>query len=151
MLTRASQTAPMRTLIRFGSSKNVHIKNPSAAELPFEGKAAGKQPVSVKLEAQKLYAFCGCGHSNKQPFCDGSHKGAGVTLRRPIRFTVDKTDNYWVCMCKESKKVPLCDGTHKTVQGSHEKPTTFVAFGESPVYDGVARQLGYKYKNGGFQ
>ena len=161
----------------------MHIQNPSATRIPVDGKSAGNKPVSVKLEAQKLYAFCSCGHSEKQvcllsyircacsiesclqPFCDGSHKGAGKTLLRPIRFTVDKTDNYWLCMCKHTKKTPLCDGTHKTVcrlsktflivvlqvNDHRDKPSTAIAFGNSPVYDGVARQLGYKYKNGGFQ
>lgn len=46
--------------------KNVDIKNPSASSIPFQGKSAGDKPITVKLEAQKLYAFCSCGHSEKQ-------------------------------------------------------------------------------------
>uniref|UniRef100_A0AC34Q618 Iron-binding zinc finger CDGSH type domain-containing protein n=1 Tax=Panagrolaimus sp. JU765 TaxID=591449 RepID=A0AC34Q618_9BILA len=152
MLARTTQTLSLQTAKRFtGSYKNVNVKNPSAANLPFEGHVADSKPISVKLEAEKLYAFCGCGLSNKQPFCDGSHKGMGRTLRRPVRFTVNKTDDYWLCMCKESKKFPLCDGTHKTTSSAQDKPTISAMFGASPVYDGVARQLGYRYKNGGFQ
>ena len=34
-------------------------------------------PYQVELEARKRYAWCRCGRSQKQPFCDGSHKEAG--------------------------------------------------------------------------
>ena len=37
---------------------------------------AGKTPIPVQLEAGKTYAWCSCGNSSNQPFCDGSHKGS---------------------------------------------------------------------------
>jgi len=39
-----------------------------------EPKIAAKQPVTVKLEAGRTYAWCRCGASKTQPFCDGTHK-----------------------------------------------------------------------------
>jgi CDGSH-type Zn-finger protein len=73
---------------------------------------AGRSPKPVELEAGKQYAFCTCGRSEKQPFCDGSHK---VTSFRPHVFTAEKTGQAWLCMCKHTKNVPFCDGTHKTI------------------------------------
>ena len=35
-------------------------------------------PYQVELEAGKRYAWCRCGRSQKQPFCDGSHAGTGI-------------------------------------------------------------------------
>lgn len=35
---------------------------------------AAKQPINVKLEPGKTYAWCRCGRSQTQPFCDGTHK-----------------------------------------------------------------------------
>jgi CDGSH-type Zn-finger protein len=40
-------------------------------ELP---KRAGDNPLAVILEEGKKYAWCTCGLSESQPFCDGSHK-----------------------------------------------------------------------------
>ena len=37
-------------------------------------KVAATQPAGVTLETGKKYAWCRCGESKKQPFCDGSHK-----------------------------------------------------------------------------
>uniref|UniRef100_A0A7E4WB84 CDGSH iron-sulfur domain-containing protein 3, mitochondrial n=1 Tax=Panagrellus redivivus TaxID=6233 RepID=A0A7E4WB84_PANRE len=145
---------PKFALIRHGSTKNVKILNPSAASLPFPAVHAGKKPALVQLEAGKRYSYCTCGLSAKQPFCDGSHKGQGKTLLRPIRFTVDKTDDYYLCLCKGTETAPLCDGRHKklTIRPSSADATTFVAFSaDAPVYEGVARTLGYKPRNGGFQ
>jgi CDGSH-type Zn-finger protein len=48
---------------------------------------AGKAPIKVSLEAGKKYAFCTCGLSEGQPFCDGKHTG----------------------------NEPRCDGTHKNL------------------------------------
>jgi CDGSH-type Zn-finger protein len=35
---------------------------------------AAKAPNKVTLEAGKDYWWCACGRSQKQPFCDGTHK-----------------------------------------------------------------------------
>ena len=34
-----------------------------------------KQPIQVNLDKDRVYFWCTCGLSNKQPMCDGSHKG----------------------------------------------------------------------------
>ena len=36
-----------------------------------------KGPYKVKVEKDKTYFWCACGLSQKQPFCDGSHKKEG--------------------------------------------------------------------------
>ena len=73
---------------------------------------AGNAPVEVQLEAGKKYAFCVCGRSESQPFCDGSHKG---TPFMPHLFTAEQSETRWLCMCKHTRDQPYCDGTHKTV------------------------------------
>ncbi|TMJ31071.1 MAG: CDGSH iron-sulfur domain-containing protein [Alphaproteobacteria bacterium] len=57
---------------------------------------AAKTPAKVALEAGKDYWWCACGMSKNQPFCDGSHKGSGLT---PMKFTADKTGDHWLCAC----------------------------------------------------
>ena len=46
-------------------------------------------PYQVELEAGKRYAWCRCGRSQKQPFCDGSHAGTGI---EPLMFTAERTE-----------------------------------------------------------
>lgn len=70
---------------------------------------AQKGPYQVQLEAGKQYSWCACGRSQKQPFCDGSHKGTGLT---PMRFTAEKTGVDNLCGCKSSEDKPFCDGAH---------------------------------------
>jgi CDGSH-type Zn-finger protein len=77
-----------------------------------EPRVAGTSPKAVELEADKKYAFCTCGRSENQPFCDGSHK---VTSFKPHVFTAEQPGEAWLCMCKQTGNVPFCDGTHKTV------------------------------------
>ena len=36
-----------------------------------------KGPYKVMVEKGKTYFWCACGKSQKQPFCDGSHKTEG--------------------------------------------------------------------------
>ena len=78
---------------------------------------AGTAPAAVALEAGKKYAFCVCGHSQDQPFCDGSHKG---TPFEPHLFIAESSEEKWLCMCKHSKNVPYCDGTHRTLAQAKE-------------------------------
>ena len=79
------------------------------AEVP---QIAQKAPYPVEVEAGKAYFWCACGRSQKQPFCDGSHKGTGLT---PVKWVAEKSGRVFFCGCKRTAKPPLCDGTHKTL------------------------------------
>lgn len=72
---------------------------------------AAKQPQVVKLEAGS-YAWCSCGRSAKQPYCDGSHKGTGL---HPVKFSVESDKDVALCMCKLTGNPPFCDGSHTRV------------------------------------
>ena len=76
---------------------------------------AGTSPKAVELVEGKQYAFCTCGRSQNQPFCDGSHK---VTSFTPHLFTAEKSGQAWLCMCKHTGNTPFCDGTHKKLDPS---------------------------------
>jgi glutamate synthase domain-containing protein 2 len=71
---------------------------------------ADNKPIKVSLEKGKEYAFCRCGRSSDQPFCDGSHKGSGIT---PKVFTADKDEEAYLCQCKQTGDEPFCDGSHQ--------------------------------------
>ena len=73
-------------------------------------KRAGETPVAVELEEGKMYAWCSCGLSEKQPFCDGKHTGTGY---RPTVQKAEATETKYFCNCKETKNGPFCDGSHK--------------------------------------
>lgn len=70
---------------------------------------AGDAPTGVDLEQGKVYAWCACGQSSKQPFCDGSHKGSGLN---PTVFTAEKSGTHYMCLCKGTGNKPYCDGSH---------------------------------------
>jgi CDGSH iron-sulfur domain-containing protein 3 len=72
---------------------------------------AQRGPYLAELPAGD-YFWCACGRSQKQPYCDGSHKGSSFS---PVKFTVParKTpERLWLCGCKQSGTKPYCDGTH---------------------------------------
>ena len=71
---------------------------------------ADNSPVKTSLEEGKAYAYCTCGRSKSQPFCDGNHKGTSFT---PLMFTSKATTQKWVCACKHTKSPPYCDGSHQ--------------------------------------
>ncbi|XP_069763097.1 CDGSH iron-sulfur domain-containing protein 3, mitochondrial-like [Narcine bancroftii] len=73
---------------------------------------AAKHPFKEDLLANKLYAWCACGHSQKQPFCDGSHRSIPL-VPTPLRFRVKEEKTVFLCGCKQTKGPPYCDGTHK--------------------------------------
>jgi CDGSH-type Zn-finger protein len=72
-------------------------------------KIAQKAPYPVDVEEGKSYFWCTCGHSAKQPFCDGSHKDTGMA---PQKFTADASKKVYFCGCKASANAPFCDGSH---------------------------------------
>ena len=55
------------------------------------------------------YAWCACGESRKQPFCDGSHEQTGML---PIIEVITEAKTVAWCGCKSSEHRPFCDGTH---------------------------------------
>jgi CDGSH-type Zn-finger protein len=85
---------------------------------PKKPRVAGLSPVHVKLE-KGAYFWCACGHSQKQPFCDGSHTGYDI---RPVRFVAAEPIDVPLCMCKHTRQPPFCDGTHKYCQEAGVQP-----------------------------
>ena len=74
-----------------------------------KGIKAGNSAIAVGVEKNKLYFWCSCGKSLKQPFCDGSHKDTEFT---PLKFKVDETKKIFFCACKQTNNPPFCDGSH---------------------------------------
>jgi len=56
------------------------------------------------------YAWCACGKSQNQPYCDGSH--AGTEFRPKVIEISEKKTVAW-CGCKRTQNPPFCDGSHK--------------------------------------
>lgn len=57
-------------------------------------------------------AYCACGRSRGMPYCDGSHKGSGVS---PHIVEIPEAKTVAVCGCGHSKGRPFCDGSHKAL------------------------------------
>jgi len=73
-----------------------------------EPKIAQKSPYVVDVEPKK-YAWCACGLSENQPYCDGSHK---VTDIKPMIVEINENKKVAWCGCKQTGNKPFCDGTH---------------------------------------
>ena len=71
---------------------------------------ASKKPYKETLKAGRIYWWCSCGLSSKQPYCDGSHKGTGLS---PIKVETPDAKEVYFCGCKKTKDSPYCDVTHK--------------------------------------
>ena len=70
---------------------------------------AGTRPILFELEPG-TYAWCACGRSQTQPWCDGSHAGTGLV---PHEFTLTEKKRVSMCTCKRTMNAPICDGAHK--------------------------------------
>ena len=73
-----------------------------------EPKIFQKKPFVGKVQAG-TYAWCACGLSSKNPYCDGSHKTTDIT---PIIETIKEEKTVAWCGCKHSNGKPYCDGSH---------------------------------------
>jgi CDGSH-type Zn-finger protein len=67
-----------------------------------------KGPIVQRVEPG-TYWWCACGRSRSQPFCDGSHKGTGLS---PAEVDITQAGTVAWCACKHSKTAPFCDGSH---------------------------------------
>ncbi|XP_040043427.2 uncharacterized protein LOC120825710 [Gasterosteus aculeatus] len=103
--------------VRRGWTQSLRRPSPSLVPCCLQSTqpvAAARLPYRVKLSAGKRYAWCACGHSKKQPFCDGTHVSKAPTIQ-PLRFTADKDKAVMLCACKQTKGAPYCDGSHLKV------------------------------------
>lgn len=74
----------------------------------MDKKIAQKMPFVMDIEPG-TYAWCACGHSSKQPYCDGSHSGSDMV---PVIEKVTEAKKVAWCGCKHSANAPFCDGAH---------------------------------------
>lgn len=74
-----------------------------------EPKIAATSPKMMELKEGEIYAWCACGLSGNQPWCDGSHNGTAFS---PKVFKAEETGMGAICMCKHTKNPPYCDGSH---------------------------------------
>ena len=72
---------------------------------------AQKAPFAIDVEPGR-YAWCSCGRSKNQPYCDGAHKGSEF---RPIIEDVAEAGTVYWCGCKYTKNPPFCDGSHSSL------------------------------------
>jgi len=79
-----------------------------------KGKIYDKRPFKIELKEGKKYAWCACGQSKHQPFCDGTHNHQQLKIKvKPLIFKAPKTATVWLCNCKQTSNGPFCDGTHR--------------------------------------
>ena len=71
-------------------------------------KIAQKSPFVEDIKAG-TYAWCACGLSSNQPYCDGSHKATDIT---PVVLNIEEDKKVAWCGCKHSGNRPFCDGSH---------------------------------------
>ena len=63
----------------------------------------------LKDEKPGKRAWCACGLSKNQPYCDGSHAGTGLG---PMIVEIKEEKKVSWCGCKQSGNKPYCDGSH---------------------------------------
>jgi CDGSH-type Zn-finger protein len=84
-------------------------KEVEMGEIMKEPVCVRKEPYEAEVEAGKLYYWCSCGLSEKQPFCDGAHSGTGF---HSVHFVPETSETVVFCACKKTKSPPFCDGSH---------------------------------------
>lgn len=91
---------------------------------------AAKSPAKADLTEGETYSWCRCGRSRNQPFCDGSHKGTGIT---PKSFKAEESGTAYLCRCKATGNAPFCDGTHSKLDGFEPGDEAPAPQGEVPT------------------
>ena len=70
----------------------------------------GTSPIVLE-ETPGKKAYCWCGHSDKIPYCDGSHAREQVGVS-PVVVEVTEPGKKAVCQCHRTGNRPWCDGSH---------------------------------------
>lgn len=78
-----------------------------------EPKIAARTPYVLDVKPG-TYAWCACGRSKQQPYCDGAH--AGTPFVPKIEHIAAARKVAW-CGCKHSCTKPFCDGSHGKLLG----------------------------------
>jgi len=65
----------------------------------------------IKEEKVGKIAWCACGETKNDPYCDGSHKNSASGLK-PIIVDISEDGVVAWCRCRQSKNKPYCDGSH---------------------------------------
>ncbi|MBK9121428.1 MAG: CDGSH iron-sulfur domain-containing protein [Phycisphaerales bacterium] len=71
----------------------------------------GTRPIGVD-ETPGKKAYCTCGHSQKLPYCDGSHNRMDTGCK-PFVCELTEPGKKWICQCHQTGTPPWCDGSHK--------------------------------------
>jgi len=94
-----------------------------------KARIADRKPQKVQLAAGEHY-WCACGRSANQPFCDGAHKGSGIT---PKAFVVESEEEAFLCLCKQTRNPPYCDGSHARLPADASELEVPSADGTAPA------------------
>lgn len=73
------------------------------------------EPQAVMVQPGKVYSWCTCGLSDKQPFCDNAHRKIECLPYRSIKVLFTKEEEVLFCLCKHTKTPPFCDDSHNTL------------------------------------
>jgi CDGSH-type Zn-finger protein len=73
------------------------------------------EPAGIEVEPGKVYSWCSCGLSEKEPFCDSTHKNIEGLPFRSVKVVFETPQVVWFCQCKRTKTPPFCDGSHNKI------------------------------------
>lgn len=74
------------------------------------------EPVTVTVEPGKVYSWCSCGLTDKEPFCDSNHKKVEGMPFRSVKVMFREAGDVSFCRCRRTKTPPFCDDSHLTLQ-----------------------------------
>src|SRR5438105_13003502 len=81
----------------------------------FAARPFTARPGACVVEEQSgEFWWCACGKSERQPYCDGSHRG-GPVGPVIVRFDAARTVSW--CRCKQTGSRPFCDTLHECTPG----------------------------------
>ena len=82
---------------------------PGGGRLSDKATPPKKVPYRVRLAKDRSVRWCSCGLSQRQPYCDESHRG---TDQKPVMYKSDADLTVALCGCKLTQRPPFCDGNH---------------------------------------